>query len=421
MKIAFDARPLFRMRLNTGVGKLTYNWLSSLLKLAPAADLEFHILAYSRYFPQEIATNSRVSLYYADEEFALVEERSPRSAQIIHQAIARFLAQVQPDTCHITSSFPRSTDSYSRRWFPGVSVISTVYDILPSIRPDWYLTSKRLIKSFEDSLEFVRQSDWVLAISQRTRSDLIELAGVDPAHIQVFYPAPSPCFHPRELSSKEIDVLRTKYGLTSPFILSLGRGPRKNLDTLIEAFALLPPRLRDKHQLLIAGQDKCDDLKIRADNLGVGGAVIVAGFVPEADLVDLYRLCRIFAFPSLHEGFGLPIVEAMSCGACVLTSAGSALIEIAGDAALKVVPDKEELSDSLELLLDNKQLRSSFRDRGLKHARKFSWARVAQETIDIYHRLSSVRPVLTQHPPAARYSSKQESSSSKLRPGNSGS
>jgi glycosyltransferase involved in cell wall biosynthesis len=186
--------------------------------------------------------------------------------------------------------------------------------------------------------------------------------------------------------------LAAKYGIRSSYIFNLGTiEPRKNLKRLIQAYAMLPAARKAECSLVIGGGGgwlNSDIYRYVQDN-GLGQYVKLIGRVDDEDLPALYTSCEVFVYPSMYEGFGLPVLEAMACGAPVITSRTSSLPEVAGDAAILVDPeDVRSIRDAMEDLLTNPGQRSILREKGFKQSKRFSWRRTAQETLGVYERIA---------------------------------
>lgn len=229
----------------------------------------------------------------------------------------------------------------------------------------------------------VARADLILADSEATRQDLIELYKTPPHRVRVLYSGVDMRFHPVD-DEEKLHAVREHYGLGDrPFILSVGTvQPRKNYGRLVESLAAL--NNPDLLLVIAGGKGWLDDpLYRQIEALKVQDRVRFLGFVPDEDLPALYSAARAFAFPSLYEGFGLPVLEAMACGTPVVTSEISSLPEVAGDAALLVDPyDLDALIDALHKMLDDESLRSTLIDKGFSQARSFSWDRAASQ---LYH------------------------------------
>lgn len=242
-----------------------------------------------------------------------------------------------------------------------------------------------------------------LADSEATRRDLIEHYEIPPARIIVVYPGwdenLAPVKDPAALAE-----IRAHYGLTSPYLLYVGTlHPRKNLVRLVQAFAAalrsLPsaPGEEGKEraplqspssnlQLVLAGQRGWlyDEVFAEVRKLDLTGRVVLTGYVPDSDLAGLLSGALAFVFPSLYEGFGFPVLEAMACGTPVVCSDVSSLPEVAGDAALMVDPvDTDALAAALHRVVTEEGVRRELVEKGFRQVRRFSWRRCAQETLQI--------------------------------------
>ncbi len=212
--------------------------------------------------------------------------------------------------------------------------------------------------------------------------------GVPAAKITVTYEAASPAFAPQP--PEAVSAVRERYGLPARYLLSVGTiEPRKNLGRVLAAFEQL--RAEDLVDALVIVGKKgwlYDDFFARLDRSPAKQAVIFPGWVADADLPAVYAGASALAFPSEFEGFGLPVLEAMACGAPVVCSNTSSLPEVAGDAALLVDPlDTDALTVALRRVLSERSLASALRRRGAAQAARFSWARTAQETVAVYEQI----------------------------------
>lgn len=239
----------------------------------------------------------------------------------------------------------------------------------------------------------VARADHILADSQATRNDLLELYRAPADKVSVLYSGVDPVFQP-VTDPAALAAVRAKYDLgTAPFIFSVSTlQPRKNHVRLIQAFAALSQSLDASLQLVIAGGKGWlyDSIFAEVERRGLQERVRFPGFVADADLPALYSAARVLAYPSLYEGFGLPLLEAMACGTPVVTSTASCLPEVAGDAALLVDPfDVPALASALERTIADEALRAGLIARGFARARAFTWEAAARQLIDLYRRLSA--------------------------------
>jgi len=239
----------------------------------------------------------------------------------------------------------------------------------------------------------VRRAAHVIAPSEFTRRDLIETYKLDPARVSAIPLAASPRFEPVE-DAGEIERVRRLYGLEGEYILAVGSiQPRKNLARLIRAYSGLR-RERGRSNLpklaLVGKQAWLYGETLDAiEEAGVRDSVVLTGYVSEGDLPALYTGALCFAYPSYFEGFGLPPLEAMRCGAPVLTGNLTSLPEVVGDAGLTVDPfDIDALARALARLIDDGALRAELRARGIRRARAFDWRDTARMTLQVYGRIA---------------------------------
>lgn len=265
--------------------------------------------------------------------------------------------------------------------------VVTIHDLSFMRYPQAFPATQRLYlhSQVRRSARHARQ---VIAVSQATKDDVVALFGVPPERVTVVYNGVDAVFSPA--SPDTIDAFRRERGLPQRFILHLGTlEPRKNLARLVEAFARTRQQLPqvDDLKLVLAGGKgwDYDDIFAAVERLGLREQVLFTGYVPDADLPWFYRAATVFAYPSLLEGFGLPVLEAMACGTPVITSSVSSLPEVAGDAALLVDPGSvEALAAALIRVLGDAALADEMRRKGLQQAGRFSWQRTAAETASVY-------------------------------------
>ena len=246
----------------------------------------------------------------------------------------------------------------------------------------------------------VRAARRVIAVSQATKQDVVELFGVAPERIDVVHNGVDASFCPAP--AEQVEAFRRRQGLPQRYILHLGTlEPRKNLVRLVQAFAQV--RAHDASQpslkLVLAGGKgwDYDAIFVEVARQGLEQEVLFPGYIADEELAWWYRAATVFVYPSLLEGFGLPVLEAMACGAPTVTSNRSSLPEVAGDAALLVDPTSvDALAAALLRLLGDAALAAELRTRGLAQAARFPWSRTAQETAAVYRR------ALPQSPGGAR-------------------
>jgi glycosyltransferase involved in cell wall biosynthesis len=302
-----------------------------------------------------------------------------------HHRLERFTLPLELVARSPRPALLHSLDHVTPAWGPWRRVV-TLHDLAFLLYPGTHTDASRAY--YAATGESVRRAERVIAVSQRTASDAVRLLGVDPARIRVVHEAAAPGFSPRPRDA--LVPLAKRLGFdphpSRPYILSVGTlEPRKNVPLLLEAFALL--RRHVDAQLLIVGARGWLDEPIFAAHArsGVGDAARFVGRLGEEDLAVLYSHAGVFVLPSLYEGFGLPLLEAMACGAPVVSSNAGPLPEVAGDAAVLLPPeDPAAWASALLDVLSDDGLSAELRRRGFARAQSYSWERAALATRDVY-------------------------------------
>jgi glycosyltransferase involved in cell wall biosynthesis len=308
------------------------------------------------------------------------------------------LRQIKPHTpfLRIPFSFPAAlwTDKVDLAHFQYVAppvcpcpTVVTVHDISYEFLPQFFRTAERLrMKALIPPS--ARRAREVLTVSEYSRRQLIEHYRLSPDKVTATLLGVSPRF--RVIADEGwLDAQLARFDLRTPYLLGVGNlQPRKNLPRLIRAFA----RLKAKglpHQLVLVGQAAFRGHEVEAEiaSRGLQNDVLLTGYVTEDELIALYNRATAFSYPSLYEGFGLPVIEAMACGVPVVTSNVSSIPEVAGDAAVLIDPQSEdELYCALMDVLSDPDRQRSMREKGLNRVPLFDWRKTAQQTLDIYRR-----------------------------------
>ena len=237
-----------------------------------------------------------------------------------------------------------------------------------------------------------RRAAKILTLSEHTRNDVIDTYGIDPDRIAAI-PLAAPGHFGPVTYEKELQRVRQTYGIDGDYVLSVGSiQPRKNLVRLIKAYASLRGKQGGNNfpKLVLVGKRAwLYDETLRAlEETGIGDSVVLTGYVPESDLPALYSGALCFIYPSFFEGFGLPPLEAMKCGAPVIAGNATSLPEVVGDAALKVDPfDVSAIAWAMDQLIKDAELRQELRDKGLARARLFDWKETARKTLAVYEQV----------------------------------
>jgi alpha-1,3-rhamnosyl/mannosyltransferase len=351
-----------------GIGRYVTNLAAGLIPLLAAGE-RLTILYHPQHPLAQPASPAVALLPVAASPFGLAQQWQ----------ISRLLRLLRADLYH--SAY------VAMPYTPGVPTVLTVYDLIPILFPEQSSRRARLMARWANHLA-LRAARTVLAISEATRRDYIHHLGVQPDKI-VTVPLAA------DFGSQGAGVRSQGSGVsdhaprTTQYILYLGSNkPHKNLVRLVEAWGIVATRFpHSAARLVIAGawDPRYPEARQRVEALGLVDEVAFLGPVAEADLPALYRGARLFVFPSLYEGFGLPVLEAMACGTPVICSNTSSLPEVAGDAALLVAPlDVNAWVAAIGRVLGDAALADDMRQRGLQQAARFTWAQTAQQTLAVY-------------------------------------
>lgn len=293
--------------------------------------------------------------------------------------LPRKLASLKPDLLHgLAYALPIGWSG------PGVV---TIYDLSFLRFPDAFKPANRIYLT-ATTRATARRARRILTISEHARRDIVRLLSVPEQRVDVTYPAADERYRP--LPNREVEAFRVARALPESFVFALGTlEPRKNLVGLLQAYARLP---RPRPPLYVAGGAgwRFSPIFDTVRQLHLAEDVHWLGYVPEDELPLWYNAARLFAFPSLYEGFGLPVLEAMACGTPVITSTAASLPEVGGKAAVLVPPlDTERIAHEMERILDDSQLRTEMRAAGRIQASRFSWRAMTDKTINAYARAVS--------------------------------
>ncbi|MHB8921478.1 MAG: glycosyltransferase, partial [Halothiobacillus sp.] len=318
-----------------------------------------------------------------------------KAAELMREA---FLASLAPDVIFIPSLFEEFGGEAVNSVHTLHNVIPTavvLYDLIPLIHRQFYLADSQLERWYFGKLDHLKRADILLSISASSGREAKEHLNFPEHAVVNISTACDVYFHPITLSDAQRAHLKNAYGIDRPFVMNAGgTDHRKNLDGLFRAFASLPSEMRKAHALALVGREVADqkthflaltkEAGLREDEL------IFTGFVSDQDLALLYNACVLFVFPSWHEGFGLPVLEAMACGKAVIAANSSSLPEVVGRGDALFAPrDDAAMAAKMAEVLGNPEFRQELERHGLEQAKKFSWetsARRAWAALEKLHR-----------------------------------
>ncbi|MEN6509924.1 MAG: glycosyltransferase family 1 protein [Smithella sp.] len=350
--------------------------------------------AFDRFLPQE-----NIRVWQAPGPVCEIQPGNDNRREVAELIREVFLSSLQPDVVHISSLFEGYVDDAVisiGRFDTSTPVSVILYDLIPLLNPDQYFKpNQRYGQYYLRKVEHLRRATMCLAISNFTREEGLDVLDMAGARIVSISTAIDAHFHPQTIDEATADQLRQKFGISHPFVLYTGGADeRKNLPRLIEAYAALPASLRACHQLVFAGKMPAGDVArfqqiARSSGLKTD-ELLFTGYVTDEELVQLYNLCQLYVFPSWHEGFGLPPLEAMACGAPVVAANTASLPEVIGlDEALFDPFDIAAITHMIVNTLEDEALRTCLREHGLKKAKMFSWDETAKRAIRAWEAMPS--------------------------------
>ncbi len=369
MRIAIDATVLPE-KLG-GAGVYVLNLISALSKID--RENEYFIFVEKR----------NIKKFNLANNFRLLGVRDmPRSLRLIWEQIV-FPFLLKRYKIRILHS-PRYTTSWLR--FGWKSVV-TFHDMLFLLFPQKHNILKRFFYCWMLPIA-AKKAERIIAVSSSTKKDIMKLLNISSEKIRVIYLGIGSLYHP--LEKKEVEDFRRKEEIFGSFILYVGTlKKRKNVLNIIRAYKKIKEK-GIKEKLVIVGNKSGEYQNIykAVKRSKLEKDVFFSGYVDEALLPFYYNSAFLFIYPSLYEGFGLPILEAMASGTPVITSNVSSLPEVVGDAAILVNPNNiEEMAEMMQKVLTNQKLREKMREKGLKRAKLFSWERCARETLNLYEEI----------------------------------
>lgn len=388
MKITIDV--FHAMRQKTGIGYYTHHLISHLVRCAPENDYYLcDALGGSLFYSFYNMVKLERDLSNADSFFRIAKVPFP------FVTLARLLLFLQNK---VSGKFRKieETDIFFGTNFRGIfrdslKNVITIHDMAHEYFPET-IEGKTLNYLKSELSEVARRASCLIAVSESTKKDILRFLDVPEKKVKVIYNGIDKAFKP-VTDSGALASVRKRYGLPDKFILYLGTiQPRKNVEGLIRAFSLLCKEPAFRHELVLAGEMgwKSEGVKGLIKNLSLEDRVRVPGYVEDVDVPALYSLSDVFVFPSLCEGFGFPVLEAMACGTPVVTANVSSLPEVAGDAALLVDPHSvDDIADGMRRLLSDNDLRQRCIDRGLERAKLFTWEKCARETLSVFEEVMS--------------------------------
>lgn len=406
MRIVIDMQGAQTASRFRGIGRYTLSFAQAIVRNRGEHDI---ILALNGFFADTIEpiraefdgtlSQDDIRIWYAPGPVARERHQNVTRHEMAELIREAFLASLQPDIIHICSLFEGFGDDSVLsigQLDQNTPVTAALHDLIPLLHADQYLKpNSRFEPYYFRQLDYLKKASRLLSISEFSRQEGIEHLNLEDQRVVNVSLAIGPEFQPLELSEATRDALGKKFNITRPYILSTGGADeRKNLPRLIQAYATLPHPLRQGHQLVFSGKMPESEIK-RLRGIGRRAGLkrtelCFTGYVTDDELIELYNRCQFFVFPSWHEGFGLPALEAMACGAPVIGANNTSLSEVIGlERALFDPLDLESIGQKLHQCMVDETFREELRAHGLQQAKRFSWDETAKQAIAVWEELRS--------------------------------
>lgn len=374
MRIIFDLQTLYTNEKYRGIGVFTYNWIQTIIKTDKVnryygyrwnyknSKWEFALLTPDRSL-NDILQND---FLWSEEDFNIFMKLNKID-------VINLPSPLMPDII-----YPDDIDK-------NVLKTCMVYDLIPLIMKDVYYNkwSKKQKSDYDFKISKIKKIDKIFTDSSCSKNDIVNILGINEDRIEVIYASIKEELFKHDMGSKS-DL--NKFSIKNDYIFTLtGNDPRKNNKGIIEAFSLVSKRNQNIDLVIagIKGEKEQQSLKEYADKFEVFDKVKILGYVTDEELVNLYNKAQVFVFISLYEGFGLPVLEAMKCGAPVIVSNTSSLPEVVGEAGIIIdLKNENDLAESILKVVENEELREKLSTLSLKQADKFSWDFVAAKTFN---------------------------------------
>ncbi len=372
MIIGIDGRAAFWYR-GTGIGTYVYQLINKQSQLD--RDNHYYVL-----IPQE----SEYSFIWGDNFHKTPVDNLRKDKFWEELQIMEVLLDRKVDLYHI----PQNGIGMPKKKI--CPFVVTLHDVIPITMPE--TVGPYYCKKFLDSIpEILENSDAILTVSEFSKADICRELGIPGDKVFVSRLAAEDIYTPINKNAAKA-YIKQKYGIEDDFFLYVGGfNPRKNIQSLLLAYAHIKEKLKKNYKVVILGNAgrSYEDLGKLCDDLKISGSSIFTGFIPVNDMPWFYSAAAVFVYPSLYEGFGLPVVESMACGTPVITSNITSLPEVAGDGAITVSPkDYEAIGSNLLRLVEDEELYADMSRRALERAAMYSWDKTVKETLEVYRRVS---------------------------------
>ena len=398
MRIVIDMQGAQTESRFRGIGRYTISLTKAMIQNRGPHEI---ILVFSHFFPETIEqlkaefctvlAPENIYIWAAPGPVSFIEQRNTARIIVAEKTREAFFISLKPDIILISSLFEGFIDgavssilSFNKK----VPTAVILYDLIPLIYSCLYLDTPDLRRWYEEKITHLKKSDLLLSISESSKREALEYLGFSSNNVVNIGTSADSQFQKINITQPQKDFVRKKYQLEKDYLMYTGGSePRKNIAGLIRSYALLKPEIRSKHQLAIVCP-VTDEQKYALQSFAISVGLnekelVLTGYIPDGDLIALYNLCRAFVFPSWHEGFGLPALEAMNCAVPVIASNKSSLPEVIGlKEALFDPLDDKAMAKKIEEVLTDAMFRNKILAHQKKQIKKFSWEKSAKKAIN---------------------------------------
>lgn len=382
-RIAVDVRSLETSTKNRGIGYFTANLFSEILKKKRDYQFVFYTTLTGKLSSKFNSVNKNI--FYRLPTLLRPRRRVRRFDPIFVPIWDFVVKRSKPDLIHITSLF----EVYYLKIPDNVPSVVTIYDLIPIIFNKQYFQNKKAEDWYRMRLEQIKKASRIITISEAAKKDIIKVLHIPEEKVVAIYGGLNPRFKVLKNNFYK-QVLAEKYGINKPYIMSVGAFIfHKNMTRIFKSFKNYIKSGKNDHLMLVVvcklipQEEKGWREEIKA--LGLENKVVLTNFVDDEDMPAMYSGAEMLLFPSLYEGFGLPILESMACGTPVVTSNTSSMPEAGGEAAFYVDPyNVEDITKGIDVVLNDTTLRKKMIAKGFEQVKKFNWEKTANETLRVY-------------------------------------
>jgi len=403
MKILIDLQPCQGESSFRGIGRYSMSLAKAIAR--NRKDHEIYLLLNGAFIDtverikkefKDLLPEKNIITFFIPTPVAQINPENIWRSKVAELIREYAIFQINPDIVHISSLFEGFGDDIVTsigQFSNDIPTSVTLYDLIPLIHKETLLCHPNYKEYYLKKIEYLKKANLLLSISESSKKEAIKYLDIENHKIVNMSAAIDEKFRKISISNDLKDKIFHKYNIKKPFILYAPGGfdPRKNIDSLIDAFSKLPKGIKENYQLVITSKIPDGNKKDLEDKIEKTGLtkndIVITGYVPDDELIAMYNLCELFIFPSLHEGFGLPALEAMACGAPVIGSNTTSIPEVIGrEDALFDPYSVESIASKMKEVLTNDNFRNELREYAIKRSKEFSWDKSAKIAIEAFEK-----------------------------------